>query len=138
MCTYVVICKHTSNGNKALQLVQNVNNYSAIKGQKTSKGKSRTLLYLIAYFICPCDFICRLLRIRVQKFLCIKSWNLYALWFFVNMLLLGIELLDFGQHFAADWATALTHLTSVEWACLRCDLKFKIKTNFIMGTNFKI
>ena len=53
------------------------------------------------------------------------------------MFLLGIKLLNFRQHFAADWATALKPLTSVEWACLRHDPKFKIKTNFIMGTNFK-
>ena len=48
-----------------------------------------------------------------------------------NHLILGI-------FFCSRQGTALKHLTWVEWACLRRNPKFKIKTNFIMGTNFKI
>ena len=67
------------------------------------------LFTTIAYFICFEIFSFWLLLITTQKFLCIKSWNFYQLWFFA-MFLLGIELLNFGQFFAAHRATALKQL----------------------------
>ena len=49
----------------------------------------------IAYFICFEIFSFWLPSITAQRFLCIKSWNFYPLWFFV-MFLLGIKWLNFG------------------------------------------